>query len=132
MTSTYDAQYGRTGGGTVNTILKSGTNDWHGSVFDFFRNSLLDANTTQNNIKGADRGKHITHQFGGQIGLPVRKDKDFVMLASENFREIVPFPLVASTPPMELRDGQGFNQWGIKIFDPLTTRVCKDGLDANP
>ncbi len=65
MTNTYDAQYGRTGGGTVNTTLKSGTNEWHGSAFEFFRHEALDANTTQNNRVGAPRGKHRTHQFGG-------------------------------------------------------------------
>src|SRR5438128_2465592 len=64
MTSTYDAQYGRTGGGHVNTTMKSGTNDWHGTGFDFFRNSVLDANTYQNNLQGAPRGKHNQHQFG--------------------------------------------------------------------
>jgi hypothetical protein len=124
MTNTYDAQYGRTGGGTVNTTLKSGTNAWHGSVFEFFRNSVLDANTTQNNRIGAPRGKHITHQFGGVVGGPLRKDKDFVFFSLEMFREIVPFPVVTSTPPLDLRDGKNFTKYGIKIYDPLTTHLC--------
>jgi len=58
MTNTYDAQFGRFNGGLVNTTLKSGNNEYHGSVFEFFRNSVLDANTTQNNRVGAVRGKH--------------------------------------------------------------------------
>src|SRR5258708_6763701 len=73
MTNTYDAQYGRTGGGTVNTTLKSGSNAWHGSLFEYFRNSLLDANVTQNNRVGAPRGKHITHQLGAPPRGKLRK-----------------------------------------------------------
>ncbi|MGH9914258.1 MAG: TonB-dependent receptor domain-containing protein, partial [Pyrinomonadaceae bacterium] len=124
MTNTYDAQFGRTGGGTVNTTLKSGGNEYHGTLFEYMRNSVLDANTTQNNQAGAPRGKHITNQFGGTFGGPIRKDKDFVFFSLEIFREIVPFPRVSDSPPLDLRDGQHFTKYGIKIFDPLTTHVC--------
>src|SRR5258708_4578565 len=57
MTNTYDAQYGRTGGGTVNTTLKSGSNAWHRTLFEFILNSVLDANYTQNNQMGAPPAK---------------------------------------------------------------------------
>lgn len=130
MTNTYDAQYGRTGGGTVNTTLKSGGNEWHGSVFEFLRNDKLDANTTQNNRVGAPRGKHITHQFGGVVGGPIRKDKDFVFFSLEMFREIVPFPVVTDTVPLDLRDGKNFTKYGIKVYDPLTVRLCRPGIDT--
>jgi hypothetical protein len=130
MTNTYDAQYGRTGGGTVNTTIKSGTNRLRGSVFDYLRNSLLDANTTQNNQVGAPRGKHITNQFGGTAGGPIRKDKDFYFASFEGFRERVPFPLVTDTPPALLRDGQNFSAYNINIFDPLSVRKCVSGVDT--
>ena len=52
MVNTYDAQFGRSGGGHVNTTLKAGTNEWHGSLFEFWRNRILDANATQNNAAG--------------------------------------------------------------------------------
>ena len=52
MVNTYDAAIGRTGGGSVNTTLKSGSNNWHGSLFDYMRNSILDSNYTQNNRAG--------------------------------------------------------------------------------
>ena len=68
MTNTYDASLGRTGGGSVNTQLKSGTNKLNGTLFNFMRNQILDANHTQNNMIGAPRGKHITNQFGGTVG----------------------------------------------------------------
>ena len=124
QTNTYDAQFGRTGGGTVNTTLKGGTNAWHGDVFDYWRNRIVDANTFQNNAQGKPRGFHNQHQFGGIVGGPVRKNKDFIFFSQESWREVVPFPLVTSVPPVEIRDGQHFTQFGVKVFDPLTNRPC--------
>ncbi len=130
MTNTYDSQYGRTGGGTVNTTIKAGANRIHGAAFEYLRNSVLDANTTQNNQVGAPRGKHITNQFGGTFGGPIRRDKDFYFASFEGFRERVPFPLVTDAPPASLRDGRNFAGYGINIFDPLTVRKCTAGVDT--
>ena len=132
MVNTYDSQYGRSGGGHVSTTLKSGANSWRGTLFDFWRNRILDANTRQNNALGVGRGFRNQHQFGGTVGGPVRKDKDFVFFSFEGWREVVPFPSNVSVPPMEIRNGdfstfvpQG--QTGtIKIFDPLTSKACTD------
>ncbi len=124
MTNTYDSSYGRFGGGVVNTTLKSGTNSWHGDVFDFFRNKAFDANSFQNNVAGAPKAKHNQHQWGGVFGGPIRKDKDFIFFSFEGWRERIGFPAVTSTPRVELRDGQGFAAMGYKIYDPLTTHVC--------
>ena len=130
LTNTYDAQYGRTGGGTVATTLRTGTNAFHGMVFEYFHNSIFDANTLQNNLIGAPKGKHNTHQFGGVLGGPIRKDKDFVFVSFEGFREIVPSPIVSDTPPADLRDGQHFTEYKLKIYDPKTVHVCKQGSDT--
>ena len=124
MTNTYDSSFGRFGGGVVNTTLRSGSNHWHGDVFEYWRNRILDANTFQNNTQGLGKGYHNQHQFGGVVGGPVRKDKDFIFGSFEGWQEVVPFPALASTPPMILRDGQHFTDLGYKIFDPLTTHVC--------
>ncbi|MBI4875407.1 MAG: TonB-dependent receptor [Acidobacteria bacterium] len=130
MVNTYDAQYARTGGGTVSTTLKSGTNEFHGSFFDFWRNRILDANARQNNASAQKRGFRNQHQFGGQIGGPIRQDKDFFMYALEVWRERTPFPSVTSVPPMEIRAGD-FSKFipqgqtsTIKVFDPITSRSC--------
>ena len=127
--NTYDAAIGRTGGGSVNTTLKSGSNAIHGTLFDFIRNSVFDANYTQNNQVGAPRGKHITNQFGGTIGGPIKKDKDFVFFSFEGFRERVPFPVVANVPPMDIRGGQNFTKYNVNIFDPLTVHPCVSRVD---
>lgn len=130
MTNTYDASIGRTGGGSVNTTLKSGSNRWHGTLFDFMRNTVLDANYTQNNRVGAPRGKRITNQFGGTLGGAVRRDKDFVFVSFEGFRERVPFPVVADVPPLDLRDGQNFSKYNMNIYDPLTSHPCVNNVDV--
>ncbi len=132
MINTYDAQFGRTGGGTVVTTLRSGTNYWHGQTYEYFHNAVFDANTIQNNLEGAPRGRHDTHQFGATIGGPLRRNKDFLFLSFEGFHEIVPYPLVSNTPPVNIRDGQHFSSYGIKIYDPLSTHECVDGVDTAP
>jgi hypothetical protein len=131
MTNTYDASIGRTGGGSVNTTLKAGSNAFHGSMFDYVRNSVFDANYTQNNQVGAPRGKHITNQFGGTVGGPIRKDKIFFFGSFEGFRERVPFPVVANVPPVDLRDGRHFTNYNMKINDPLSGHVCVDKVDVS-
>jgi hypothetical protein len=126
MTNTYDASYGRFGGGVVNTTVKSGTNDWHGNVFEYFRNTVLDANRTGNkqptpNIR---RPTHNQNQFGGVLGGALRKDKDFVFFSFEGWREIQPASVISSVPPNLLRDGQHFTDFGYTVYDPLTSTNC--------
>jgi hypothetical protein len=124
MTNTYDAQFGRFGGGVVNTTLKSGSKEWNGDIFDYFRNAVFDANYFQNNRTGQPKPKHNQHQYGGVMGGPIRKDKDFVFGSFEGWIERIGFPTLQSVPPELLRDGQHFTDFGITIYDPRTTHVC--------
>jgi hypothetical protein len=130
MANTYDASMGRTGGGSVNTTLKSGSNQWHGSAGEFMRNNVLDANYTQLNASGQPRGKHIVNQITATIGGPIRKNKDFFFASYEGWRERVPFAAVASVPPPDLLAGQAFTKYNELIYDPLTSHVCKSGVDV--
>ena len=82
LTNNYEAEYGRTSGGIVNQVIKSGTNSVHGSLFEFFRNTDLDA---------ADFFTHSVPEFkrnlfGGSIGLPVKKDKAFFFASYQGAR----------------------------------------------
>src|SRR5262245_33250013 len=124
MTNTYDASYGRFGGGVVNTTVKGGSKNWHGDAFDYFRNKVFDANTFQNNLINRPKAKHNQHQFGGVVGGPIRKDKDFIFFSFEGWRERIGFPALSSVPPTVLRDGVHFTDLGYKIYDPLTTHPC--------
>ncbi len=133
QTSPYDAQYGRTGGGVINMSLKSGTRQFHGTFFEYLRNSVLDANNFQNNLAGAPKKGHQFNNFGFVLDGPLRlpkvsrgSDKTFFMFSYEGIRERIPFPVFASVPTMEQRVGdfsKTFNQGRqVVIYDPLTTR----------
>src|ERR1700734_671299 len=75
QTSLYDASQGRDGGGNVNAILKSGTREYHGDAYEFFRNDVLNANDFFLNRDGGDRPDINQNIFGGSLGGPVVKDK---------------------------------------------------------
>jgi hypothetical protein len=87
QTSTYDAGYGRDPGANVNIITKSGTNDFHGSAFEFFRNTALNANDFFRNATvgspGNDGSKQVLNQnqYGGVFGGPIKKDKLFFFVS---------------------------------------------------
>ncbi len=127
MTTTYDARYGRTGGGTVNMVTKSGSNQFHGDAYEYFENGDLNANNFENNLNGIPRQNLHQHQFGGTFGGPVKKDKIFFFGSFEGYIENIPFSTVASVPPAYLRPTNGggvnFTQSGYTVFDPNTT-VC--------
>lgn len=132
LTNNFEAEYGRTSGGIISTTLRGGTDHWHGTVFEYFHNAVFDANTTENNAGGAPRGKHNTHQFGGAMGGPLRKGKDYIFANYEGFREIAAYPIVSDTPPLDLRTGKDFTRYGIKVYDPMTAHFCREGVDTAP
>ncbi|HEY2458333.1 MAG TPA: carboxypeptidase regulatory-like domain-containing protein, partial [Candidatus Acidoferrum sp.] len=74
LTNNFDAEYGNYSGGQINVITKSGTNNWHGNVFEFLRNTHLDA---ANYFAQGQRGDYHQNQFGGTFGGPVKRDKIF-------------------------------------------------------
>jgi len=84
QTSSYDAGYGRNPGANVNVITKSGTNSFHGTAFEFFRNSILNANDWFIKEQGLAKPVLNSNQFGGAFGGPVKKDKLFFFV---NYQE---------------------------------------------
>ncbi len=78
QTSDFNAQWGRNAGGLVNVVTKTGTNAWHGDLFEFLRNTSLNANNYFANAAGQARPPFHLNQFGGTIGGPIKKDKTFV------------------------------------------------------
>src|SRR5581483_11157127 len=89
QTSTYDASYGRNPGANVNVVTKSGTNQFHGTLFEFFRNEKLNANDFfQNRDGGGARQILKQNQFGGTIGGPVVKDKLFYFGSYQGTRQL--------------------------------------------
>ncbi len=128
QSNTYDARYGYTMGGTVNIVTKSGTNQYHGDLYEYLENGSLNANNFENNYGGIPRGNTIQHQYGGTFGGPIKHNKIFFFGSFEGYWEDIPFTTLTSVPPAYLHPqaGQGvnFTQTGYTIYDPLTT-VCK-------
>ncbi|MDQ6699110.1 MAG: carboxypeptidase-like regulatory domain-containing protein, partial [Acidobacteriota bacterium] len=144
QTNSFDAQYGKTAGGIINVLLKSGTNALHGTGYEFMRRNSFDANSFQNNARGIPRNGHFLDQYGGALGGPIvipklynGKDKSFFFVNYEGYREGTPTPLNLSVPAPEflngdfskLVDSQGRK---ITIFDPLTGRDVNGVFTRDP
>ncbi len=84
INSSYSTEYGRAAGGIVNIITKSGTNEWHGSLYEYFRNDALDAKSELAAAGGFNKLRQ--NQFGGTIGGPIKKDKTFLFANYEGQR----------------------------------------------
>jgi hypothetical protein len=87
LTSNVSAEYGRTSGGVINAVTRSGTNDIHGSVYEFLRNSALDAANFFDNAGGIQKPSFKRNQFGASAGGPIRKDKLFIFGNYEGIRQ---------------------------------------------
>jgi carboxypeptidase family protein/TonB-dependent receptor-like protein len=118
-TNTYPAEVGRAGGAVVNLLTKSGTNGFHGGLYEFLRNDQLNANDFFSNLSGVPRPKYRQNQFGGSIGGPIRKDKTFFFADVEalRIRQGVPTGLIF-TPTLfeEQNPGNFSDQPGGKII----------------
>jgi hypothetical protein len=99
LTNTFDAEYGRNSGSVVNVVTKSGTNDHHGNLYEFFRNTKLNANPfCFTGIDGVpcNKPQFNQNQFGGTFGGPIKKDRTFFFVSYEGrrIRQGIPSPLV--------------------------------------
>jgi hypothetical protein len=97
ITNSFDAEYGRNSGAVINVITKSGTNDVHGSVYEFFRNDVLNAHGFT--FQPTPKPPFKQNQFGGTLGGPIKKDKTFIFGSYEGRRivrgivsQLVPVP----------------------------------------
>ncbi len=133
MENTYNARYGHTGGGSVNMVVKSGTDRYHGDIYDYMENgSALDANNFENNYSGIHNPNYIQHQYGGTFGGPIKRGKMFFFGSFEGYYENIPFTTLTTVPPGYLRPqmsggqvtgGVDFTPSGYLVYDPATT-VC--------
>jgi hypothetical protein len=96
LTGGFPAEYGRATGGVVNAISKSGTNRFHGDVYEFLRNSALDANNYFTKAAGNPRPSFKRNQFGGSAGGPIIKDRTFIFGDYEGLRQSKGIPNVST------------------------------------
>src|SRR6202521_2830585 len=105
ITSNVSAEYGRTSGGVINAITKSGTNQFHGSAYEFLRNDVLDAANFFENSNGLKKGSFRQNQFGVSGGAPIRKDKMFIFGDYEGIRYSKGIPVSITVPSNAARSG---------------------------
>ena len=149
ITNGLSAEYGRLSGGVVTLVTRAGTNQYHGSLYEFFRNDKLNANDWNSNRFGRAKGVFHDNVFGGAIGGPLSipklysgKDKTFFFLNYEATRRRTGSNAQLGSVPSDLEREGDFSQTLIdsgipaKIFDPLTARavagrVVRDAFPGN-
>jgi hypothetical protein len=115
--SNYPAEYGRTSGGLINVVTRSGKNAFHGSLYEFLRNSALDA---RNFFDGPVIPPYKRNQFGGSGGLPIQKDRTFIFGDYEGLRQSLGVTTVDTVPSAAARSGQ--LSTGTVTVDPAVAR----------
>ncbi len=121
VTNNVPAEYGNYAGGVINLTTKSGSNAFHGSGYEYFRNRHLNANDYFANRSGTDRPHLVQNQFGGTFGGPVRKDKTFFFFGYER-EEIHSATFVQSTVPTAAMLAGDFSAPGLApIYDQSQT-----------
>jgi hypothetical protein len=139
LSSTYSAEYGRSGGAVVLIASKGGTNQFHGTLYEFLRNTKLDANDFFNNRSGVARQPYIFNQYGGAVGGPVwlphvynGHNKTFFFFSFDGSKVRQAKSDLDTVPTTLQRIGdfsQTFNAQGqqIVIYDPYTTQQTSAG-----
>lgn len=136
ITRNASAEYGRTGGGIINFISKSGTNEFHGSVFEYLRNKSLNANDFFNNRSGSPKSPFTFNQFGATLGGPVIRNRTFFFVNWEAVRQRTGSRAFRTVPTALQRDGD-FSQTRdakgvlIPIYDPLSSSTARVPFAGN-
>ena len=117
VTSNFSTQYGRASGGVISAVTKSGTNQFHGDVYEFLRNSALDA---RNFFDGPTIPSFRRNQFGAAAGGPIQKDKTFVFADFEGIRQSLGTTVIDTVPSPEARAGNLTG--GAVTVDPQAAR----------
>ncbi len=135
VTTTPNADQGRSAGAQVSLVTKSGTNEVHGSLYEFHRNTVTAANDFFSNRSGVDRAKLIRNVFGASIGGPVKKNRVFYFANFEGRRDASEGSAVRKVPNSSMR--QGFVRYRdtsgeVQELDPAFLRSHVDPLKVGP
>ncbi|HUS07594.1 MAG TPA: TonB-dependent receptor, partial [Bryobacteraceae bacterium] len=139
VTNGFDAQYGHNGAGVISVTTKSGTNAYHGSLYEYLQNDKLNGNSFFNNLNKARRPPVRYNQYGGGIGGPVMvpriyngKNKAFFFFSYEGIRNSAPGSQYATVPTEAMRGGDfsallSRPQGAVQLYNPLSTTVDASG-----
>jgi outer membrane receptor protein involved in Fe transport len=117
LSNSYTAEYGRAGGAVINVVTKSGTNDFHGSGFYFYRDDSLNAKDYIDALNGRPKAPYHFDQFGASLGGPIVRDKVFFFGNYDGQRNSIPNTVVLNVPPGTPTDSA--TQAGIATLTPL-------------
>jgi Carboxypeptidase regulatory-like domain/TonB dependent receptor-like, beta-barrel/TonB-dependent Receptor Plug Domain len=122
QTNTYSAEFGRSGGAVINASYRSGTNEFHGNLWEYHRNTVLNA-VGFFKPAGGVKPPLIRNQFGATFGGPIIKDRTFFFLDYEGFREIQKTLFFSTIPTLPQREGR----LTVDVRDPLTGTLYRAG-----
>lgn len=105
QTRTYSAEFGTSAGAVINASIKSGTDQFHGNLWEFVRNNVFDANTFLNNAGGVKRGHYSQNQFGGTFGGPIIKSKTFFFVDAQDLRVSKATTILSTVPTPQMKLG---------------------------
>ena len=120
QTNNQGPEFGLFTGGVINIATRSGSNGFHGAVYEYLRNKVLNANTYFNNESHTPRPAFTQNQYGAEIDGPIRREKTFFAFGWENFALRQGQSFLMTVPTNLMRQGD-FSEQGIDIYDPLTT-----------
>jgi hypothetical protein len=125
LTTNYSAEYGRTSGGVITATTKSGTNQIHGTAYEFLRNAALDADSFIDNQQGVPKPPFRRNQFGGSLGGPIQKDKTFIFGDYEGVRQTLGITTVSNVLSSDALNGN-LNMAPDLVNFPLCAPIAGD------
>jgi hypothetical protein len=129
QTNNYNAEYGRFSSGVVNVVTKSGSNSFHGSAFEFLRNTIFNANTWGNNF---DTLPLHRNQFGVTFGGPIVRSKTFFFASYSGLRQITSTFLNGAIVPSALERNGDFSQSAVRPINPATKAAFPGNVITSP
>ena len=127
LTTNYSTEYGRTSGGIVTATTKSGTNQFHGSAYEFLRNNALDAASFIDNANGNPKPPFRRNQYGGSAGGPIQKDKTFIFGDNEGVTQALGTTTIANVPSTDARNGILTGSYQGTVADPFPVNCIFTG-----
>ncbi len=125
QTNNLGAEFGRFAGGVINMTTKSGSNQFHGSAYEFLRNKVLNSNTFFNNASGIGTPPFVQNQWGANVGGPVVRDRVFFFSSYEGYRQRQGRSLLLDSPTESMQRGD-FSELDQMIYDPFSITSAAD------
>lgn len=125
QTGDFNAEFGHSTGGVINAVIKSGTNSFHGDVWEYLRNDAFDANDYFSNQRGQPKPEYRQNEFGGTLGGPIFRNKTFFFGDYQGERIIIPSPSTKSVPTLNMVDS-GFTN--LQDLISYNSGTATDGL----